>query len=1061
MIEQLTSIFKYQDNTEVIGLTEELDVFYVLNYFKQSHKSLIVLTSDLYQANYYYDHLATYEEHIAFFPMDDFITSVALAISPEFKLKRLETLQRVQNGEALIIVTNLMGFLHFLPQKDLAPSLNFNLKKGLELNRNKFLETLNNFGYQRESIVTSTGEYAVRGFVIDVFLVNENHPLRIEFFGDEIESIRYFDENTQLSINEIPSIVGYPITEIKTKQVSSLLDYLDNPALFIVEQVKINDEYQKIVTEVKEYQVSQKTTNKLMFSEDDLKSSHTFYLNQIAISNKYLEYHSQNINNFNSNFNLLSQQINNWLKKSMQVIFYLSRDQEIKEIKELFPNQAGIKIVKQKINNGFIINNLVIIGENDIENIYELSIKYKNNLKIGKKIHDFNQLDIGDYVVHYSHGIGIYGGVKTLEKNGLKKDYLLINYAGNDKVYVPVEKIASIYKYATKDADKPHIAKLNSPVWNKTKSNLKKHIHDISQELLKLYQTRREIKGPIFKADSLEEIFASSFSYELTPDQIKSTNDILNDLAMPVPMDRLLCGDVGFGKTEVAFRAMFRTVINGYQVAYLCPTTILSNQQYQNALIRFKDFPINIALLNRFTTPKEVHNIIDGLKTGKIDIVFGTHRLLSSDVKYQKLGLLVVDEEQRFGVTHKEKIKAIKQDVNVLTLSATPIPRTLKMALAGLRDLSIIDTAPVNRYPVETYVIADNDLIIKDAIYKELIRQGQVFILYNKVASIDNEMAAIKKLVPTARIVYAHGQMSKQELEQVMTDFINYKYDILLCTTIIETGIDIPNVNTLIIKDADLFGLSQLYQLRGRVGRSNRIAYAYLMYNKNKMLNDIAIKRLATIKEFTELGSGYRIAMRDLALRGAGNILGSEQAGFVDAVGLDLYLKFIDDEIKQTDEVETNDDNVSLIDVETHISNEYVSDEDLKIEIHKQINEIDSYESLMNTKNELEDRFGKITDNMEIYMYEEWFEKLSQKLNITDIKQDNRNITIFIPENIAHKIKFDKLFVEAYQLCNKFSFKTRGGNVIINLSLIALEKHFIYYLVALFNLIADEITKNN
>jgi transcription-repair coupling factor (superfamily II helicase) len=487
MIEQLTSIFKYQDNTEVIGLTEELDVFYVLNYFKQSHKSLIVLTSDLYQANYYYDHLATYEEHIAFFPMDDFITSVALAISPEFKLKRLETLQRVQNGEALIIVTNLMGFLHFLPQKDLAPSLNFNLKKGLELNRNKFLETLNNFGYQRESIVTSTGEYAVRGFVIDVFLVNENHPLRIEFFGDEIESIRYFDENTQLSINEIPSIVGYPITEIKTKQVSSLLDYLDNPALFIVEQVKINDEYQKIVTEVKEYQVSQKTTNKLMFSEDDLKSSHTFYLNQIAISNKYLEYHSQNINNFNSNFNLLSQQINNWLKKSMQVIFYLSRDQEIKEIKELFPNQAGIKIVKQKINNGFIINNLVIIGENDIENIYELSIKYKNNLKIGKKIHDFNQLDIGDYVVHYSHGIGIYGGVKTLEKNGLKKDYLLINYAGNDKVYVPVEKIASIYKYATKDADKPHIAKLNSPVWNKTKSNLKKHIHDISQELLKLY----------------------------------------------------------------------------------------------------------------------------------------------------------------------------------------------------------------------------------------------------------------------------------------------------------------------------------------------------------------------------------------------------------------------------------------------------------------------------------------------------------------------------------------------------------------------------------------------
>jgi transcription-repair coupling factor (superfamily II helicase) len=1061
MIEQLTSIFKYQNNTEVIGLTEELDVFYVLNYFKQTNKSIIVLTSDLYQANFYYDHLATYEEHIAFFPMDDFITSVALAVSPEFKLKRLETLQRLQNGEPLIIITNLMGYLHFLPQKDLAPSLNFKLKKGFELNRENFLKVLADFGYQRESIVTATGEYAVRGFVIDVFLINDDHPLRIEFFGDEIESIRYFDENTQLSINEITSITGYPINEIKTSKVSSLIDYLDHPVLFVSEQLKVNDEYQKIKTEIKEYQNNQKTTNKVMFSMEELKPAQTYYLNQIAVSKSHLEYHSQIINNFNSNFNLLSQQVNNWLKKSMQVIFYLSRDQEIKDIKELFANQSGIKIIKQKINNGFIINNLVIIGENDIENIHELSIKYKNNLKIGKKIHDFNQLDVGDYVVHYSHGIGIYGGVKTLEKNGLKKDYLLINYAGNDKVYVPVEKITSIYKYATKDADKPHIAKLNSPVWNKTKSALKKHIHDISQTLLKLYKTRREIKGPIFQPDSLEDIFANSFTYELTPDQVKSTNDILNDLNSPVPMDRLLCGDVGFGKTEVAFRAMFRTVINGYQVSYLCPTTILSNQQYQNALVRFKDFPINIALLNRFTTPKEVHKIIDGLKNGKVDIVFGTHRLLSSDVKYKKLGLLVVDEEQRFGVTHKEKIKAIKQDVNVLTLSATPIPRTLKMALSGLRDLSIIDTAPVNRYPVETYVIADNDLIIKDAIYKELIRQGQVFILYNKVASIDSEMAAIKKLVPTARIVYAHGQMSKQELEQVMSDFIDYKYDILLCTTIIETGIDIPNVNTLIVKDADLFGLSQLYQLRGRVGRSNRIAYAYLMYNKNKMLNDIAIKRLEAIKEFTELGSGYRIAMRDLALRGAGNILGSEQAGFVDAVGLDLYLKFIDDEIKQTDEVETNDDNTSLIDVETHISNDYVSDEDLKIEIHKRINEIDSYESLMNTKKELEDRFGKITSNMEIYMYEEWFEKLSQKLNITDIKQDNRNITIIIPENIASKIKFDKLFVEAYQLCNKFSFKARGGNVIINLSLLSLEKHFIYYLVALFNLIADEIAKNN
>jgi len=671
-------------------------------------------------------------------------------------------------------------------------------------------------------------------------------------------------------------------------------------------------------------------------------------------------------------------------------------------------------------------------------------------------------LEVGDYVVHEAHGIGIYSGVVTLDNHGIKKDYLLIKYDGDDKVYVPVEKISNIFKYSSKDGDVPKINKLNSTSWEKTKRAMQKKVHDISMELIKLYAERAKIKGPAFKSDPIEDLFDADFKYVPTADQEKAFKDINQDLEKDVPMDRLLCGDVGFGKTEVAFRAMFKTVVNNMQVSYLCPTTILSKQQYENALERFKNFPVEIALLNRFTTPKETERILEGLKNGTIDIVFGTHRLLSKDIEYKNLGLLIVDEEQRFGVTHKERIKQYKNDVNVLTLSATPIPRTLKMAMSGLRDLSIIDTAPVNRYPVQTYVMAESDMVVKDAIYKELARKGQIFILYNHVDGLENKRSELQKLVPEARIVTAHGRMNKSEIEDVMDDFINYKYDILLCTTIIETGIDIPNTNTLIIFDADRFGLSQLYQIRGRVGRSNKIAYAYLMYDKNKMLNDIAIKRLQAIKEFTELGSGYRIAMRDLSLRGAGDILGSDQAGFVSAVGLDLYMKMVDEEIKKIhgEEIPKEDtSNKALINVDTHISDEYVSDESLKIEIHQKINEIDSYEKLESIQQEIEDRFGKIDEKIRVYMYEEWFEKLANSLGITKVVQNNTLVEIELPTTLVHNLKFDKLFIQAYNISRKFQFRSVLNKVYITLPVNNLDKHFVYYLVDLLNLIKDEVDK--
>ena len=639
------------------------------------------------------------------------------------------------------------------------------------------------------------------------------------------------------------------------------------------------------------------------------------------------------------------------------------------------------------------------------------------------------------------------------------KDYIKINYLGNDKIYIPVEKITTIYKYSDKDGTPPKLNKLNSTSWAKTKMKVRNRIKDISDELIKLYATRTSIKGPVFNNFDEEYTFAANFNYNETNDQLKTIKEIDNDLKSSIPMDRILCGDVGFGKTEVAFRGMFKTIVNGYQVAYLCPTTLLSRQQYNNALSRFREFPVNIALLNRFTSTKEVKRIYEGLKSGSIDIVFGTHKLLNKEIDFNNLGLLVVDEEQRFGVTHKERIKEIKNDVNVLTLSATPIPRTLKMAMSGLRDLSIIDTAPINRYPVQTYVVEEKEVLIKDAVYKELSRNGQVFVLYNRVSSIQDEVDKLSSLVPEARIVMAHGQMDKNELENIVSDFVDYKYDILVCTTIIETGIDIPNVNTLIVIDADNFGLSQLYQLRGRVGRSDKIAYAYLMYNPAKVLTETAIKRLQSIKDFTELGSGYKIAMRDLSIRGAGDLLGAEQAGFVDSVGLELYTQMVSEEIKRLngEEVLEEENSNPLIEVANHISDEFVKEESIKIEIHQLINEIKDQTSLEKVKSEILDRFGNITSEMDIYMHEEWFSELANQLNIKRVKQTETLLELELPADISDKIQGDKLFLIAYNINPKFRLSYRMKKIYVSLSLVNLEKHFVYYLVPLLDEIKNMI----
>ncbi len=1043
----LNNYFKFENGLSINGLTKELNCFYVLELFKKSNNSIIVVTNSLYEANTFYNLLQTYSDDVLLFPMDDFLTSVVVAESPEFKLTRLETLKKIKNNKS-IVITNLTGYLKFLPKANV--DFDLNLKSGSSIKRESFIKEIDKLGYKKESIVTSTGEYAVRGYIVDIFSVNANHPYRIEFFGDEIESIREFDESNQLSLKELENCLVSPCQEIVSESVDSLLNYTKGPVVFI-DYDQIEAGFYKLSNDMFEYNESQQTNQKFMFDLKDLNPEYTTYLNLLnsSLKGKCLSFNTKEIVNYNMNFDKLIDDIYRYKKSGKEVIICCSKESQIKTLKEL---DLDAKIVKKKINQGFIIDKYVVIGENDLENIRHYHEKYKSSYKFGKRIKDYNQLSIGDYVVHISHGIGIYNGLVSLTKNGIQKDYLQILYAGNDKIYVPVEKITSIYKYGEKDGAAPKINKLSSSAWAKTKAYITSKIKDISADLIELYKARLQVVCEPYINYPDMEVFNKAFTYELTKDQEKSIKDIFVDLESNHPMDRLLCGDVGFGKTEVAFRAMFETVLNNKQVMYLCPTTILSKQQYEVAVKRFEDWPINIAILNRFVTPKETKRVIEGLKNGTIDIVFGTHRLLSNDISFKKLGLLVVDEEQRFGVTHKEKIKDIKKDVNVLTLSATPIPRTLKMALSGIRDLSIIDTPPVDRYPVQTYVIKEDDLLVKDAIYKELSRQGQVFILYNSVENIEKKVNELQALVPEAKINFAHGQMKKEDLENIMDDFVNYKFDVLVCTTIIESGIDIPNTNTLIVYDADRFGLSQLYQIRGRVGRSNKIAYCYLLYQQNRILNETAVKRLEAIKEFTELGSGYKIAMRDLSIRGAGDIFGSSQAGFVDSVGISLYMKMIDDEVKRQkgEQVESEeDDGQSLLNVDTHISDDYVSDEDVKIEIHQRINEIDSFESFNEVKKELEDRFGKITDQIENYMYEEWFEALASKYHITKVTQTDRLVQIEFPEELSNNIEGDKLLIDSYQISPNFSLKYEHHKIYVTLYFRNLEKHFVYYLVSL------------
>ncbi len=757
----------------------------------------------------------------------------------------------------------------------------------------------------------------------------------------------------------------------------------------------------------------------------------------------------------------------NSLYKNNIVICPIRNELRLERLKDIFLNSSITYQVVKDINNikKGIVNiiygeayfslsidnkNINIINEESLfENKYVLrKAKYKSTYNNTTKISHYNELKEGDYVVHFDYGIGVYKGLKTMESNGLKRDYLEITY-NEDTLYVPLEQISRIEKYNAVE-DNVKITSLRSGQWEKAKEKVRKKVRDISQDLIKLYASRNASVGfACEKDDRYQAEFENKFMYELTPDQAKAIEAVKADMESERVMDRLVCGDVGYGKTEVALRAAFKAVMNSKQVALLCPTTILSKQHYNTFKLRMEEFGVTVELLNRFVPTKKQKEIIENIKEGKVDVVIGTHKLLSKDIVYKDLGLLIIDEEQRFGVTHKEKIKQLKVNVDTITLSATPIPRTLQMSIAGIKDLSTIETPPKNRYPVQTYVLKRNEAIIRDAILRELARGGQVFYMYNFVDTIYDIASKIQALVPEARVCVGHGRLEKEELEDVINDFIDKKYDVLVCTTIIETGIDIPDCNTLIVHDANRLGLSQLYQLRGRVGRSDRIAYAYMMYDPKITLNDTAVKRLETIKEFNELGSGYKIALRDLGIRGAGDILGSEQSGFITSIGLETYLEILNEEI---DKIKNPNKPVEEKKIfksfsDRTISEDYISNDDARIEIHKKIDKIRTLKDIEALSSELEDRFGKFDDSIKYYMYEKLFHKLLVKSGIDKVIDNDSNITLTYSKEATLKLDGNKMFEEANNLNKNIKLSYNDYKISISLDKASLDKPKDYLIV--------------
>lgn len=878
------------------------------------------------------------------------------------------------------------------------------------------------------------------------------------------------DINNYENIDRMNKYLSYLYDDI-----DSFLNYIDDKIIVYEDKVKLDKANEQILMDICHYLDNSNIDEgiKLEFNLD-YESIFNFKDKQIFCSefksslkdirlDKIYDLNGYDIITYDHDLRILISELN--MSSSSTYIVSVDTKEKMQLIEELFNNNElkyfkakNINDIKESAINLINIENAISYGIfNEVALITEKELFPRSKKNFAKyrsdndkaKLESKDDLVVGDYVVHYDYGIGKYKGIETIELNNVKNDYLVVQFE-NMPLYIPVEKFNLLEKYQGTEGATPKLTRIGGKEWEKKKKAVKEKVESIAKDLIELQVKRESQAGYKYNKDTeFQTMFEEDFEFDETKDQLEITKSIKDEMEKGKIIDRLICGDVGFGKTEIAMRAAFKTVYSGKQVAYLAPTTILTRQHFYTFKERFEKYGIKVELLNRLVSDKEQRRIVKEVKEGLVDVVIGTHRILSSDIGFKDLGLLIIDEEQRFGVTHKEAIKKLKTNVNVLTLTATPIPRTLQMAVMGVRELSLIETPPLDRHPIQTYVLEYNDAVIREAIYRELGRGGQVFYLHNRISDLELVYRKIRRLVPEARVCIGHGQMDKDSLEDTIQSFIDKEYDVLLCTTIIETGIDIPNSNTLIIDEADRLGLAQLYQIRGRVGRSDKIAYAYFTYRNNKVLTETEAKRLSAIKEYTTLGSGYKIAMRDLAIRGAGDILGKEQSGYIDTIGLDMYMKLLDEAIKEKKGIKIDKDPTYVVDISKHISTDYVSDDAIRIEIHKQISRINGLEAKNNLISDFTDRFGKLSNDILTYIEEKYMESLFKKYKINSILESKNLVSIIIPDETLQIYKPKDLFVASTKISNNFNFEYRNNQLIIKLKKDALSKEWIYQITKL------------
>ena len=998
----------------------------------------LILAEDERRAREIYEDYRFYDRKVYSYPAKDLLFFQADIHGNLLIRQRMKVIKALLEEKELTVVTSIDGCMDFLESLEKIKEQLIHYESDSTVDTEQLKNQLVALGYERVGQVEMPGQFSVRGGIVDIYCLTEENPWRIELWGDEIDSIRSFDPESQRSLENLEELTIYPAVEhIGDKDMVSFLDYFpeERTIIFLDEPNRLTEKGGAVEEEYRQSRMHREEKGSRNLPENWLCSFEQLQkelnkrncISVCALEPKqagwkvrekfYLEVKS--ISAYNNSFELLVKDLHQYKKQGYRIALLsgsrtraerLAKDLQEEGLaafygqdydREICPGEIMVVYGHAKKGFEYPLIKFAVMTESDIFGQEQKKKKKKKNYS-GSRIQDFAELSIGDFVVHEKHGLGIYRGIEKVEVDRIVKDYIKIEYRGGSNLYIPATQLDCLQKYSGADAAKaPKLNKLGTQEWNKTKSKVRGAVKNIAKELVELYAVRQEKEGYVCGPDTVwQREFEEMFPYEETEDQLSAIEDAKRDMESTRIMDRLICGDVGYGKTEVALRAAFKEVQESRQVAYLAPTTILAQQIYNTFVQRMKEFPVRVELLCRFRTPAQQKKAIEDLKKGQVDVIIGTHRILSKDVQFKNLGLLIVDEEQRFGVTHKEKIKQLKKDVDVLTLTATPIPRTLHMSLIGIRDMSVLEEPPMDRMPIQTYVMEYDEETVREAINRELRRGGQVYYVYNRVTDIADVALRIAKLVPDARVDFAHGQMSERELENVMYSFVNGDIDVLVSTTIIETGLDISNVNTMIIHDSDRYGLSQLYQLRGRIGRSNRTAYAFLMYRKNVMLKETAEKRLAAIREYTDLGSGFKIAMRDLELRGAGNLLGAQQHGHMNAVGYDLYCKMLNEAVKEAKGIHTMEDFETSVDlnVDAYIPDSYISNEFQKLDIYKRIAGIETQQDYDDMLEELLDRFGEPGKAVLNLLAIAKLKAIAHRGYVTEIKQTGKTVRFTLYE---------------------------------------------------------------